>query len=190
MKKQFVLLSIVVSLLLVSCGGGSSSSTASCDQDYWDGEIGTCLPSGWDILDRETLRQRGVPEETIVAFQSQESVSGQFPIVAITREQLANPVGSDEYSDANIRLISAFEGYEHIDTKDTDVAGQSVSMHMYSAQPIESEPRRRFYQVSLTNGDVGYTVTAAAPISLDGSFEKKMLLMIEQLTFEERKEEE
>lgn len=175
---------ITAAFLLTSCGGGSSDRTG-CETDYWDGTVGTCLPSGWETLDQETLRQRGVPEETIVVFQSEESVSGQFPTVAVTRERLASEVGSTAYSDANIRSIEVIDGYKHIDTKEKEVAGEKVSLHTFSAQPIEGEPRRRYYQVSLTEGDVGYTVTAVSPVSIGANLEKKMMVLIENFTLDE-----
>ena len=181
--KKVVLLSLCA--LLVSCGGESSGSVT-CHQDYWNGILSTCIPSGWEILDQETLRQRGVPEETIVAFQSEESVSGQFPTVAVTREKLSSPVSAKRYSEANIRSVEVLDGYEHIDTKEITVAESDVSLHIFTAQPIEGEPRRRFYQVSFTNDDVGFTATGVSPVSIHAALEKKMLLIMQQIGFEER----
>lgn len=185
MKRAAALLGFCT--LLVSCGGGGGSShnSVSCEDNYWDGQVGTCIVSGWDTLDEETLRQRGVPEETIVAFQSQEAISGQFPTVAITREQLPNDVDAKQYSDANIRAVEVFDGYKHVDSREVTVAGHDVLMHIFTAQPIEGEPRRRFYQVSVTDGDVGYTATAVTPVTIGEAFEKKMLLMVTNLTFKE-----
>lgn len=186
MKKRTTI--ILSCLTLVACGGGSSA--ISCDQEYWDGTIGTCLPEGWEVIDSETLYQRGVPEETIVAFQSSESLSGQFPTVAVTREKLASVVEPKTYSDANIRSIQVIDGYEHVDTRDFAIAGEDVSLHIFTAQPIEGEPRRRFYQVSTTYGDTGYTVTGVSPVSIGKELEDKLLLMIGQVVFEEPQTEE
>lgn len=169
-----------VSLLLAACGGGGSSTA--CDTDYWDGVVGTCLPEGWLPLDAETLRQRGVPEETLVAFQRQEPVSGQFPTVAVTREPLAEVTDPMQYSDANIRSVVVLEGYEVVDSKDFTVDGNKVKIHIFTAQPIEGEPRRRFYQVSTTVGDVGYTFTGVTPISIDTDVEKEVMLMLTEMT--------
>ena len=188
--KRSVLFSLC--LLLVACGGGGHEG-GGCDSLYWDGEIGTCVPCGWEVLEHETLRLRGVPEETIVAFQAVEPVSGQFPTVTITREQLNTPAKPKDYSAANIRSVEVLEGYTHVDTKKTDVDGEEVNMHIFTAQPIESEPRRRFYQVSTVagaTGDVGFTVTAVTPISIGTTTEKSVLLILEGLTFEEPTEEE
>ena len=173
-------------LLLASCGG--SSSEIACSQDYWDGTVGTCLPDGWEILDTETLRQRGVPEETIVAFQAKDPISGQFPTVAVTQEQLSSVVDPLQYSDANIRSIEVVEGYTRVDIKDYQIAGTKVSLHIFTAQPIEGEPRRRFYQVSTTDGDMGYTITAVTPVSIDKTTEDAMLLILSGIVFEQPKE--
>jgi hypothetical protein len=136
-------------------------------------------------LNTETLRQRGVPEETIAAFQSSESFSGQFPTVAVTRERLANVVDAKQYSDANIRSVQVLDGYEHIDTRDFKIDDSKVSLHIFTAQPIEGEPRRRFFQVSTTVGETGYTVTAVSPVSINKELQESLLLILEQVTFTE-----
>ena len=163
-------------VLLVSCGG--SKDGVACDQKYWDGTMGTCL------------RQRGVPEETIAAFQSSESFSGQFPTVAVTRERLANVVDAKQYSDANIRSVQVLDGYEHIDTRDFQVDDTKVSLHVFTGQPIEGEPRRRFYQVSTTAEDTGYTATAVSPVSIPKELEESLMLILGQITFIEPSTEE
>lgn len=177
------ILIITASIVLVSCGG--SSDSIACDTSYWDGTVGTCLPESWEILDGETLHQRGIPEETIAAFQSSESFSGQFPTVAVTRERLANVVDPAQYSDANMRSVEVLDGYEHIDTREFSIDGETISLHVFTGQPIEGEPRRRFYQVSTTVEDVGYTVTAVSPVSIDKGLEESLLLILEQVTFKE-----
>lgn len=184
------LLVLSACLLVVSCGGSSSRGDISCAQDYWDGVIGTCLPDGWDVVDAETLRQRGVPEETIVAFQASESVSGQFPTVAITRERLANTVDPVRYSEANMRSIEIIDGYTHIDTRDITIADTDVHLHIFTAQPIEGEPRRRFYQVSTVYEEDGFTATGVSPVSISQTLEDQILLMIGQVIFKEPVEEE
>jgi len=168
-------------LLLTACGGGSA--VAVCDVDYWDGTVGTCLPEGWDIIDQETLRQRGVPEETIVAFQISESVSGQFPTVAITKERLPSPFSANDYSLASIRSVEVMEGYELVDSKDFTVAGEDVSLHIFTAQPIVGEPRRRFLQVSTAIDDIGFTATAVSPVSITNELEDDMMLILDNLFF-------
>lgn len=186
MKRTALLLT---ALLLTACGEGSSS-TASCDQDFWNEVVGTCLPANWTVLDAETLRQRGVPEETIVGFQLSEAVSGQFPTVAITEEKLPSAFQPLQYSEANIRSVGALAGYEQIDVKDFTVDGEQVKLHIFSGQPIENEPGRRFYQVSTAKGEKGYTITAVTPMSIDSSLESSVMLMLEHFTLEAPTEEE
>lgn len=184
MKRIFL---FSVCILLTACGGGSTGT--SCDQEYWDGIVGTCLPEGWEVVDTETLRQRGVPEETIVAFQKTESVSGQFPTVAVTKERLPNVVSPEAYSMASIRSVEVMEGYKLVDAKDFTVDGEGVSMHIFTAQPIEGEPRRRFFQVSTALEDIGFTATAVSPVSIDKTLESDIMLILEQLIFIEPEEE-
>src|SRR3989344_5185501 len=173
MKKMLFLSACI---LLAACGGGSGSAL-SCDKPYWDGLVGSCIPDGWEVVNRETLRQRGVPEETIVGFQHTEAVSGQFPTIAITQEKLANPVDPKEYSMASMRSIEVLNGYEHIDTKEFDVDGEKVDLHVFTGQPIEGQPARRFYQVSTAVDDTGFTMTAVTPVSIDAGLEKQIMLM-------------
>ncbi len=186
MKMRITLVSTC--LLLVACGGGSSGIV--CDRDYWDGTVGTCIPAGWDSMSREVLRIRGVPEETIVGFQRRDAVSGQFPTVAVTQERLPNAVNPADYSSASIRAISVLNGYEHVDTKEITVDGAKVSLHIFTGQPIEDEPKRRFYQVSTTKGDRGYTMTAVSPVSIDRSLEQEMVLILDHFTLSEPVKEE
>ncbi len=183
--KRLSLLSLC--FFLAACGG---SSEVVCNQEYWDGIVGTCIPEGWDTISQEVLRQRGVPEETIVAFQKSESVSGQFPTVAITQERLPNLVKPDDYSQASIRSIEVMEGYEMLDTQDFDIAGEEVSLHIFTAQPIEGEPRRRFFQVSTTYEDSGFTITGVSPVSIDNDVEQQLMIILENVIFEAPTEEE
>ncbi len=173
--------------LLVSCGGGSSS--VSCDTLHWDGTVGVCIPKGWEVVNRETLRQRGVPEETVLGIQHTEAVSGQFPTVAFTKEKLANVIKPMAYSEASIRSVEVLNGYERMDEEDIDIDGEAVRKHTFVGQPIDGEPKRRFIQVSTTKGDKGYTLTAVSPISIDSGLEKEIELMVESFTLEEPNEE-
>lgn len=187
MSKRYLLSLLSLTTLLISCGGGSS--TASCDEQFWDGSVGTCLPSGWEVVNRETLRQRGVPEETILGIQHTEAVSGQFPTVAVTEEKLPNPVDASQYSEASIRAVAVLNGYERVDEKEIIIDGETVKMHVFTGQPIDGEPKRRFIQVSTGVGDRGYTLTAVSPISIDSALEKQILLMVENFTLSEPEEE-
>ena len=186
MRKTILL---AATMLLTSCGGGGGGETA-CSSDYWDGTVGTCLPEGWAVISAETLLARGVPEETVVAFQREAAVSGQFPTVAVTEEALAQPTDPARYSEANIRAVEVLEAYEHVDTESFMVDDVDVQLHTFTGQPIEGEPKRRFYQVSTTMGDTGYTFTAVTPVSIDSALEEEIMLMLRNMTFVAPVEEE
>jgi len=179
MKKSLFLL-LGFTLFLAACGGGTT--VAKCDQDYWDGTYGTCLPAGWAVVDRETLRQRGVPDETIAAFKAEASVSGQFPSITVTREALSQPMTPNDYSEASMRSVSVLPGYSLADTKKVTIDGESLSLHIFTAQPVETDPARRFYQLSTSKDSVGYTVTAAVPMFIDDSVESEVLLILKSST--------
>ncbi len=174
-------------LFLVACSGGSSG--VACEQTYWDGVFGTCLPDGWSVVDRETLRQRGVPEETITAFQVDEAVAGQFPTVTVTREQLPNPATSMQYSEASVRAVEVLPGYERIDSSNSKIDSGDVLLHIFSLQPVQDEPRRRFYQKSTAVDATGYSITATSPLTVDSGLEAEILLILDNATFVEPTEE-
>ncbi|PIR48553.1 hypothetical protein COU80_02465 [Candidatus Peregrinibacteria bacterium CG10_big_fil_rev_8_21_14_0_10_55_24] len=171
----------LLGLFLVSCGG--STSEVACVEDYWDGTVGVCLPEGWSAVDAETLRLRGVPTETIAAFRAGEPVSGQFPTVTVTAEPLSQVITPADYSDASIRSVTGLPGYTLIDEKDMKVDDNDVRLHVFSSQPVEGEPARRFYQVSTVQGEYGYTATAAVPTFVSDDIVAQILAVLEGVTF-------
>jgi len=94
------------------------------------------------------------------------------------------------YSNASIRSVEVLPGYELLDQKDVTIDGEKVALHMFTAQPVDGEPRRRFYQVSTVAGDSGYTFTGTAPVSVDRSIEDQILTILQNATFEGKQEEE
>src|SRR3989344_142824 len=175
-----------ISLLLVSCGGGSA---VCCDKNYVDEQVTICLPDGWIVLDRTTLEERGAPDDTIIAFQTEEPVSGQLPTVTVTFEPLADPIEPAEYSQASIRAVAALPGYELVDTSTVTIDDHDVDYHTFNAQPIADEPKRRFYQVATTSDDGGYAVTASTPIAVTDDLEEQVKAMLTGVTFEAPPEE-
>ena len=174
-------------ILLTACGGGGSVKV-DCEKDYWDGTVGVCLPEGWAALDRETMRQRGLPDETVAAFRSEKSVSGQFPSITITQETLLQQVSASDYSDASIRSVSVLPGYTLIDTPSATVDGEEVKLHVFSAQPVSDEPARRFYQVSTVSDGVGFTATAVTPLFVEKQLEGEITTVMKSVTFSESEE--
>ena len=59
-----------------------------------------------------------------------------------------------------------------------------------TSQPIESEPARRFYQLSTVADGVGYTITSTTPVSVSDDVEAQVKLILMQSTFIEAVEEE
>lgn len=178
-----VIMIAALPLLLSACGGGTT--VAECQDTYWDGIIGTCLPAGWNVVDRETLNQRGVGEEVVVAFQDEDSVSGQFPTVLVTREIVPNEVDPVAYSKASIRSVTTLAGYKLMDTRAVTIDGADIELHVFSAQPIAEEPERKFYQISTAVDGAGYTFTALTPISTSSALEKEILLILQSATLAE-----
>lgn len=176
-----------VTLLLSACGGSSAEIT--CESAYWDGTIGTCLPNGWRVVDRDELDERGIPGEVLVAFQSEEPYAGQFATVTVTREILAQDLTSPEYSEASVASVKGLPGYTEVDEQTVSVDGEDVLMHIFTAQPQEDQPESRFYQVSAVSNNEGYTFTGATPVSVSDELEAQVQLILSSASFQEAKEE-
>ncbi len=185
---RFLLPLFTLAILLTACGGGGGSSD--CDNEYSDSSLNLCLPDKWIVMDRETRRQRGIPDETIVAIRFEEAISGQFPAVTVTKETMKREVTPLDYSEAGIRSVSTLPGYTLTDTKEVKVDGEKVSMHIFTAQPISDEPARKFFQISTVTGNEGYTITAAAPLFIESSIEKQIETIVMSISFDKESEEE
>ncbi len=172
---------LIGSLFLVACTGGGEK--IACRERYWDGVVGTCLPSGWQAKDAGNLRERGVPEEVIAVFQADQFASNLIPTVIVTKELLVRDWDAASYSDASIKSVQALAGYALLDERNVKVDGENVRLHTFSAQPIPEEPAKRFYQLSTVMRKVGYTVTATLPLAPERDLEKQVQLMLGEVTF-------
>lgn len=188
MKRAALLLT--VSAFLVSCGGDGDTKSRFCDTEYEDAEMMLCLPDEWVVVEKSTLQKRGVPEDAVVAFQSEIAIAGQFPTVVITREGLKRTVDAAKYSEASMRSVAVFGAYREIDVTEVEIGKDVVSLHVFTAQPVAEEPLRRFYQLSTVFGTAGYTVTGTTPVSITDSLEDEILAILKSLSFIEPEEEE
>ena len=179
MKK--LLLCVASTLLLASCGGQTTTAVA-CANAYWDGTVGTCLPTGWHVVDRAALDDRGVPPEVLVAFQADQPSSGQYATVTVTSEPLSKQLTSAQYSDASVQTIQAIPGYVKVDQTTTKVDGATVALHTFTAQPRADQPKTRFKQVSAVSGMTGYTYTAATPVTVDATLDAQIQLILSNVT--------
>lgn len=188
MRRTLILAGCV---LLAACSGGGSADVT-CQKQYWDAseQVGLCIPAGWGVVDRETLRQRGVPDDAVVAFQAEEAVSGHFPTVTVTKEQLSQPIDGSTYSDASVRSVTVLPGYTLIESTPVEVDGLPARLHVFTAQPVSDEPARRFYQVSSTRDRAGYTVTGTTPASVSDALEAQIVLILQSFTFAPSDQEE
>lgn len=178
MRPQLLALSF---LLLIACGGGSAAVV--CDRGYWDGTVGTCVPQGWVVFDRAALDTKGMPPEVLVAFQSETPVSGQFVTVTVTRESLTQPLTTPDYSEASIASVAGLPGYKELDRQSTTVDGQDATIHIFTAQPSSDQPESRFYQLSAVANSIGYTFTAATPVTVSDTVEAQVLSLLQKVTF-------
>lgn len=156
--------------------------TIAC-QTYWFEQVGACLPSTWKLLDRTELTERGVPDDVIIAFQSETSVSGQYPTISVTKEPLSTVATPEAYSEATTRSVAVLPGYKLIDQKQVTIDGESLPVHVFFAQPVSGEPQRRFLQVSTVSGQNGYTVTALTPLTVSSALENEIFTIMGSITF-------
>jgi hypothetical protein len=181
--RRFALTAATI-VFLVGCGT-STTTAVTCDQQYWNGVFGVCLPKGWGLLDRELLQSRGISDQVVAAFQAEKVVSGQNPTVTVTTERLKSPMTSGEYSKASIRSVTTLPGYTLLDSATASVEGQSVEIHTFTAQPVTGEPERRFTQVSAVAANIGYTFTALTPVSISDTLSQEVLLILKSVRFTE-----
>ncbi|MBI2635743.1 hypothetical protein HYW84_00245 [Candidatus Peregrinibacteria bacterium] len=176
---------LLLAALVSGCGGGSTTLDVVCKEQFWNGVVALCLPAKWIVLEREKLEERGVPEQVIVAFQSEQAVSGQAPTLTVTSETLPAALDSAGYSKASIRSVASLPGYKLIDSRETEIEGQKVELHVFTAQPVAGEPERRFFQLSAVAANIGYTFTALTPVSISDQLQKEILLIMNSVRFSE-----
>jgi hypothetical protein len=184
--KRLSSLSIVSVLILVACGGGAVA--AICEQAYWDGTVGTCLPAQWHVAEKDDLEAR-VPQEVFAAFQADKAFSGQYPTVTVTRETLAEDTASPDYSEASVASVQNLPGYEQIDDEQITIDAQKVRLHIFTAQPKPEDPKARFYQVSIAKGTAGFTFTGAAPLGVTDEIDAQIRLILQNATLVEAPKE-
>ncbi|MBT3835194.1 hypothetical protein HOF56_02995 [Candidatus Peribacteria bacterium] len=137
-----------------------------------------CIGSDWEQVPEETLREEGVPEETLAAFQLKEQRAGQRDNIVVTEENLPSPVSSKLYADVNLQAVGATEEYTIIENREVEVGGTETILHIFTAKPVPDLPARRFYQISLTKGMKGYVVTGTLPFTVDKVIEDGLIEMI------------
>jgi hypothetical protein len=162
-----------LSLLLSACGGVGSN----CAEEVWTGKFGICIGEGWEQVSEEELRAEGVPEETIAAFQLSETREGQRDNIVVSRERVQAD-DAVEYSQANIRIIEKTPEYALIEKREVKVGGQKTILHIFTARPVPDLPARRFYQVSLVDGNRGYVFTGTLPFTVDEEIEEGIIEMM------------
>ncbi len=180
MRRTPLLLSL--SLLLAACGG-SSGTTATCDQQYWDGKVGTCLPENWHVVTTADLQTRGAPGEVVVAFQANDSIAGRFPLVTVTSQSLTVAMDPVTFDAQNRTSVKTLPGYTLVDEKKTVIDGEDLMLHIFTAQPVAEQAVQRFYQISSSVKDKGYTFTGVLPLSVNKETEAAMMTIMTHVTF-------
>jgi hypothetical protein len=189
MARFSLVLVLLLTLTLLACTGGGERKVE-CKEQYWDGTVGLCLPEGWQVIGKEALAAKGIPEEVAVAFQKESPISGQFPTVTVTQEPLQGPANPVSYSEAGVRTVSVLPGYKLLDTDALTIDGEEITLHIFTAQPVASEPARRFYQVSSVSKEVGFTVTGVMPLSIESDLEREMIVILRSFTLKKPVKEE
>lgn len=177
-------------LLLAGCGGGGESEVA-CVSTYWNETFGLCLPEGWNVLSAEELQLRGMPTQVAAGFQAAEGVSGQFPTITATVEPLPGEVTLADYAKASREAVARRKDYRKIDERKATIDGEETTIHVFSAQPLTTQPQLRFYQLPVPHEGKGYVFTAALPLTVTDTTVQQVLTILGSVTFkapEEKKE--
>jgi hypothetical protein len=169
--------------LLAGCSSGGSSKEVVCDQQFWNNIFSACLPKDWRVLSAETLRQLGVPEETVAAFQFTVPHAGQLDTVTVTREPLSEEMTTTDYSQSNVLAVSALPDYKLIDKQTVYIDGKESALHIFSARPSADQPIRRYYQISVTKDRDGYTFTGSFPLSIQESEAEQVQFILKNVSF-------
>ncbi len=183
--KRFVI-ATMAAVLLAGCGaGGSGDSSVACEQQFWNEMFAACLPKGWRVLSTETLRQLGVPEETIAAFQFDTPHAGQLDTVTVTREPLSTDMETPDYSQSNLLAVSALPDYRLIDKETVYIDGKQSALHVFSARPSADQPIRRYYQISASQDKTGYTFTGSFPLSIQDGEAEQVRFILKNVSFKD-----
>lgn len=142
------------------------------------------------MVSAEDLQTRGSPREVVIAFQSDTPISGRFPLVTVTAQSLAGEADVTEFDEQSRQAVKTLPGYSLVDEKAQTIDEQSTTLHIFTAQPIAEQPVQRFYQVSYPSGGKGYTFTGVLPLSVAKDEETRLMTLLTNITFTERKEEE
>ncbi len=181
-----LMLTGMVGVLLAGCGLSSSSkTTVACEQQFWNGMLAACLPKGWRVLSTETLRQLGVPEETVAAFQIDTPHAGQLDTVTVTREPLSTATKTPDYVQSNLLALSALPDYRLIDKETVYIDGQESALHVFSARPRADQPIRRYYQISVAQDKIGYTFMGSFPLSIQDSEAEQVKFILKNVSFKD-----
>lgn len=180
--KSAVLLTLLVTLAACS-SSGSKTVKVVCDQQFWNSSFAACLPKGWKVLSSDTLRQLGVPEETVAAFQFDTPHAGQLDTVSVTREPLTQDLSTTDYSNSNILSVSALPDYKLIDKIVAYIDGKESAIHVFSARPAPEQPVRRYYQLSAVSDKNGYTFTGSFPLSIQDSEASEVQFILKNVSF-------
>jgi hypothetical protein len=166
--------------LLTACGGGERQ----CQNHVSVASFGLCLGNDWERVGNDTLRERGIPEETKAAFRRLSQREGQRDNIVISEESLPASVPSLSYAEANVRSVTSLSEYSTRETREVKVDGNKTLLHIFTARPVPDLPARRFYQLSLTRSTQGYTFTGTLPFSPDDGVEKELLEILMSVTLE------
>lgn len=183
--KRFIVATMAAALLAGCGSGGSGDNKVACEQQFWNEMFAACLPKGWRVLSSETLRQLGVPEETVAAFQFDTPHAGQLDTVTVTREPLSMDMETPDYSQSNLLAVSALPDYRLIDKETVYIDGKQSALHVFSARPSADQPIRRYYQISAAQDKTGYTFTGSFPLSIQDNEAEQVRFILKNVSFKD-----
>lgn len=186
MKKTYVFL-FALSFLLSACGGSEESTDENADESkpgtyftYKTAEFQMQIPDDWEIMDSFTSEY---PNELRVAFRNQVKDTSFTANVSVIREE--NTRGDSSYDFAQRKLKDHKETLLSYELLEQEVTTLSVSgaesktlLSTFKGKNESSGLSLNFMQVSLTDSEKAWTVTASYRTSEDEFTIEKMETML------------
>jgi hypothetical protein len=182
MPRILTALFVLTTILFTACGGDSVSG---CSEHIWTGKFGICIGKDWEQVSEEKLKEEGVPAETLAAFQIKDQRAGQRDNIVVSRERLPSAISALSYAETNVNTIEATPDYALIEKRSVKIDGEKTLLHVFTARPVPDLPARRFYQLSLVDGNRGYVFTGTLPFSVDEEVENGIIEMMLSGTLKE-----
>lgn len=154
-----------------------------CDHPFWTGAVGLCLPDGWEEVAPADVTDK---TDAVLAFQSPAFDRTRRAALIIEQAGLLDLSSSAIYSSQKIDEAMSWAFYTLVSKTDVDLDGQTVSLHVFTAQEPKAFGIKTYYQLSGLRGRTGFTATVAVDDDIAASWDALLRDAVSSLTFTEQ----